>query len=63
MTVEEIQLYLQEKVMRFNNDIKNLEKYLEEHPESMMAQSQLMGMKWIRKDTVETYNNLFGKTK
>lgn len=39
MTVEEIQLYLQEKVMRFNNDIKKLEKYLEEHPESMMAQS------------------------
>lgn len=62
MTVEEIQLYLQNKVMRYNNDIKKLEKYLEEHPESMMGQSQLMGMKWIRKDTVETYNDLFGKT-
>ena len=63
MTVEEIQLYLQKKVMRYNNDIKKLEKHLEEHPESMMAQSQLMGMKWIRKDTVETYNELFGKSK
>lgn len=63
MTVEEIQLYLQEKVMRYNNDIKKLERHLEEHPESMMAQSQLMGMKWIRKDTVETYNELFGKSK
>lgn len=63
MTVEEIQLYLQEKVMRYNNDIKKLEKHLEEHPESMMAQSQLMGMKWIRKDTIETYNELFGKSK
>ncbi|UQT00879.1 hypothetical protein [Enterococcus phage vB_OCPT_SDS2] len=63
MTVEEIQLYLQNKVIRYNNDIKKLEKYLEEHPESMMSQSQLMGMKWIRKDTVETYNDLFGKTK
>lgn len=29
MTLEEIQLYLQEKVMRYNNDIKKLEKHLE----------------------------------
>lgn len=60
MTVEEIQDYLMDKVTRYNAEIKVLEKLLEEHPDNTLIEYQLAGLKWIKKDTLCTYSDLFG---
>lgn len=59
MTVEQIKTYLNAKVNEYTLKVAELEKELIKNPDNERLSAELNGYKWIKEDTIETYNDLF----
>lgn len=59
MTVEQIKTYLNAKVNEYTSKVAELEKELIKNPDNERLLAELNGYKWIKEDTIETYNDLF----
>lgn len=59
MTVEQIKTYLNAKVNEYTLKVAELEKELIKNQDNEKLLAELNGYKWIKEDTIETYNDLF----
>lgn len=59
MTVEQIKTYLNAKVNEYTLKVAELEKELIKNQDNEKLLAELNGYKWIKEDTIETYNALF----